>query len=99
MLKLFKRAKINPSDVEKGGERQVAGNIFHKMDLSEIKLALRTDLTTGLNEKVANILLDENGRNEIVTSNSAIVYKMIQNFFGGFMALLWGAIILSKLKA
>ena len=99
MFKKFSRAKIQPSEEENGalGDKSIKNCHYHKLDLNETKLAFRTDLTTGLNAKVAKIILDESGRNEILTSNSAIVYKMIQNFFGGFMALLWGAIILSKI--
>ena len=98
MFKIFKITKVNPSDNEDAvaPENKIKSAHFHKLDLSEIKLALRTDLTVGLNAKVAKIILDETGKNEIMTSNSAFLNKLFQNFFGGFMALLWGAIILSK---
>lgn len=89
--------KIYPkSESDKLPERGVEQNYYHKLTLNELQTAFRTDLVNGLNSKMAKLLQDELGKNVINTSDSAIVLKMFQNFFGGFMALLWGAFILSK---
>ena len=93
MLKYFN--KVYPGKENALPKNSINDFCYHKMELTELKEAFNTDFVSGLGSKLVKIIQDETGKNSINSSNSAIWTKMMQNFFGGFLALLWFAFVLS----